>query len=142
MTDPAQPALTLPPLPAGHKYRFHAMVKPVGSLCNLDCTYCYYLHKQDLLHQPRQPVGAIGGLRYSKIDVSAHINASLFGLTGSAARSGDKDWVDPYVGVRIQHPLNERWTLVGYGDVGGFGAGSDFTWQVALGAAYDFSKTL
>jgi opacity protein-like surface antigen len=29
-----------------------------------------------------------------------------------------------------------------YGDIGGFSAGSDFTWQVALGAAYDFSKTI
>jgi len=23
--------------------RFHAMAKPVGSACNLDCVYCYYL---------------------------------------------------------------------------------------------------
>ena len=28
--------------------RFHAMAKPVGSLCNLDCTYCYYLSKEHL----------------------------------------------------------------------------------------------
>ena len=28
---------------------FHVVTKPIGSLCNLDCTYCYYLHKQDLL---------------------------------------------------------------------------------------------
>ena len=28
---------------------FHVMVKPVGSLCNLDCAYCYYLPKKDLL---------------------------------------------------------------------------------------------
>ena len=31
------------------------MVKGIGSLCNLDCTYCYYLHKEDLLHHPRAP---------------------------------------------------------------------------------------
>ncbi|MCE5267368.1 MAG: anaerobic sulfatase maturase [Planctomycetaceae bacterium] len=29
--------------------RFHAMVKPIGSACNLDCQYCYYLSKQNLL---------------------------------------------------------------------------------------------
>ena len=28
--------------------RFHAMAKPVGAACNLDCTYCFYLHKHDL----------------------------------------------------------------------------------------------
>lgn len=27
---------------------FHAMAKPVSSTCNLDCTYCYYLSKENL----------------------------------------------------------------------------------------------
>lgn len=26
----------------------HVMVKPIGPICNLDCEYCYYLHKEDL----------------------------------------------------------------------------------------------
>jgi uncharacterized protein len=55
MNGMAEPSVTLAPLPAGFKHRFHAMVKPAGSLCNLDCTYCYYLHKQELLHQPDTP---------------------------------------------------------------------------------------
>jgi uncharacterized protein len=29
--------------------RLHVMVKPTGPLCNLSCTYCYYLSKQVLL---------------------------------------------------------------------------------------------
>ena len=32
--------------------RIHVMVKPTGSLCNLNCTYCYYLSKQELLRKP------------------------------------------------------------------------------------------
>lgn len=54
-TRPGEPTFVPPPLPAGMKHRFHAMVKPVGAMCNLDCTYCYYLHKEPLLGQPRQP---------------------------------------------------------------------------------------
>lgn len=27
---------------------FHVMTKPIGPICNLDCKYCYYLHKEEL----------------------------------------------------------------------------------------------
>lgn len=39
----------LPPF----KRRYHVMAKPSGSTCNLDCSYCFYLHKEQLLHQDR-----------------------------------------------------------------------------------------
>lgn len=29
--------------------RMHVMAKPIGAVCNIDCNYCYYLSKQDLL---------------------------------------------------------------------------------------------
>ncbi|MGD8628074.1 MAG: radical SAM protein, partial [bacterium] len=29
--------------------RFHMMAKPIGPICNLDCSYCYYLSKEGLL---------------------------------------------------------------------------------------------
>ncbi|MFZ1320047.1 MAG: anaerobic sulfatase maturase [Ignavibacteria bacterium] len=32
--------------------RFHVMAKPGGSTCNIDCTYCYYLDKEDLPDGP------------------------------------------------------------------------------------------
>ena len=45
-------------------------------------------------------------------------------------RNQDKTWVDPIVGVNFQTPTKRRVQLRLYAEVGGFGAGSDFTWQV------------
>lgn len=41
------------PAPGRQKGRFHAMAKPIGSTCNINCAYCYYLHKEQLLDQQR-----------------------------------------------------------------------------------------
>lgn len=30
------------------KAGLHVMTKPIGPICNLDCEYCYYLHKENL----------------------------------------------------------------------------------------------
>jgi opacity protein-like surface antigen len=90
----------------------------------------------------RTLIDLIGGVRYNKMKADASLEASLFGQTGFASRSGDKDWVDPYVGVRVQHMLSDRWTLAGYADYGGFGAGSDVTYQLIAGADYKFSKSV
>jgi uncharacterized protein len=75
MNDLPEPTVNLVPQPAGHAYRFHAMVKPVGSLCNLDCTYCYYLHKEGLLQQPRAP-------RMSDEMLERHIRQYIEAQTG------------------------------------------------------------
>ncbi|MDR5824936.1 anaerobic sulfatase maturase [Caballeronia sp. LZ043] len=41
------------PVAPRQKGRFHAMAKPIGSTCNIDCSYCYYLYKEHLLQQHR-----------------------------------------------------------------------------------------
>ena len=90
-------------------------------------------------------VDAVGGLRYVNINADATIGASLFGAGGLGAaatvsRSAEKSWTDAYAGVRVQQPIAEGWSLVGYLDAGG--GGSDFTWQAIAGANYQFSKSM
>ena len=70
------PRLKLPNLPEGDVYRFHTMVKPSGAQCNLDCAYCYYLHKEDLLQQPKKP-------RMSESLLEQHIRQYIETHTGS-----------------------------------------------------------
>ena len=53
------------------------------------------------------------------------------------ARSGDLEWVDPFVGGRIRHQIAAGKELMLEADVGGFGAGSDFSWQVVGTYGFD-----
>jgi uncharacterized protein len=55
--------------------RFHAMAKPVGSICNLDCTYCYYLSKENL---PKGP----GAGRMADEVLELFIQQYIEGVTG------------------------------------------------------------
>jgi len=42
----------------------------------------------------------------------------------------DKTWVDPLVGLTLRSPRERHLQLQVYTEIGGFGAGSDFTWQI------------
>src|ERR1700733_7055308 len=65
-----------PSLTANHgQKRFHVMAKPVGSTCNLDCTYCYYLSKEKL---PKGP----GAGRMSDETLELFIQQYIAGVTG------------------------------------------------------------
>ena len=41
-----------------------------------------------------------------------------------------KNWVDPIVGLTLRTPWKHRMQVRVYSEVGGFGLGSDFTWQI------------
>jgi hypothetical protein len=75
----------------------------------------------------RQVLEGLAGIRY--IDLEAEVNFNTIGRSINR----DQDWVDPVVGLRYGFHMTDQWTLRLYGDIGGFGAGSDFSWQgVAL----------
>lgn len=79
-----------------------------------------------------------GGIRHWNADVDVAIETIFFNDT---IRTGD-DWIDPMIGARYLHSVSSDWRLIAQGDIGGFGVGSDFSWNVAAGASYDASENL
>jgi opacity protein-like surface antigen len=87
----------------------------------------------------------------ARVDVLAGVRANW---TESSVRLIDKDegtrldgghdenWVDPIVGLRVIAPLGGRWSVTGYADIGGFGVGSDLTYEAYAAANYNFSNTM
>lgn len=84
-------------------YRVHSTTSPDG-----------YVQSFDVL---------VGG-RYWNLSTDVNI-------TGGGRGSGSRQWVDPIVGARYTTDLDRRWTFLFQGDIGGFGAGSEFTWSAA-----------
>jgi hypothetical protein len=80
----------------------------------------------------------LAGARYwhqeTDVAVDATLTTNLAGLTISGNRaiasSGSVDWVDPFIGARVRHQLAPGEELMLRGDVGGFDAGSEFSWQL------------
>ncbi len=54
----------------------------------------------------------------------------------------DIAFFDPFLGVRITVPNTGRWDYAVRGDVGGFGVGSQFTWQTRITVGFRVSKLI
>jgi hypothetical protein len=61
------------------------------------------------------------------IDLSADLEVRALDQRLRASR--DADWIDPLIGLQYVAPFADKWSFSLRGDVGGFGVGSDFTWQ-------------
>lgn len=66
----------------------------------------------------------------------------LEGPNNSAEGKVKQTWFDPLIATRVTVPLDDKWRLNFYGDVGGFGIGADVTWQAIGTVSYDISRKL
>ena len=69
-------------------------------------------------------IDGLGGLRYSSMEVDLDLPEPRPDVDQR------KDWVDPYLGLRWQWKFAEKWGTRLRGDIGGFGIGSDITWNL------------
>jgi hypothetical protein len=81
-------------------------------------------------------VDLLAGLRAWDIDGAVNVLVPPGGVSVSPSKS----FVDPILAMRINTSLSDRWSLLGYADIGGFGAGSDLTWQAAVTANYQMRE--
>jgi len=67
------------------------------------------------------------GGRINYLSANLRINGPL----NVRSVDGSKTWFDPIVGLQLKTPdTGRRWHAQVYTEIGGFGAGSTFTWQV------------
>jgi hypothetical protein len=88
---------------------------------------------------PFWEVGAGGRLTSLSTDIDARRNLFPAG-TEEVTASGSKTWFDPVIITRLSADIKDKWLFQVRGDVGGFGLGSDFTWQLQAYAGYRFGK--
>ena len=76
-------------------------------------------------------VDAFGGGRVVSLDSTVTV--------GARSASKSTAYVDPIVGARVGYAATERVTLNASANIGGFGVGSEFTWEAHAVANYAFT---
>ena len=86
-----------------------------------------WLVEPTLSYRVSKHLEPLAGVRYN------NLSGELWGegvLPTPRTASGTQEWWDPIVGANLGLPFGKGFSLNLRGDVGGFGVGSDLTWQV------------
>jgi hypothetical protein len=80
----------------------------------------------------------------SYFDLSTDVKVTTTGSAGlvTAKAAAGADWIDPLVGLQYNVPLGDAWRFNLRGDVGGFGVGSDLTYQVLTNLRWQASERI
>lgn len=109
---------------------------PVGPATSRLTTSLLVLHAGAALEvaagqDGRWAVDALAGARFTQVR-----NAIVVALGPSASQQAT--WAEPFLGLRLRGRLGGNWEYGLRGDIGGFGIGSDLSWQAVGTIAYRF----
>jgi hypothetical protein len=88
------------------------------------------------LYELADKVQLMAGVMYTDISMQLSLEGPI---QPRNLKTGD-NWIDPMVGLRFVSPVSERWSFAGFGQVGGFGVGSDLTWQLTGSFSYQMTE--
>lgn len=78
---------------------------------------------------------AVAGARFYDTESTV----TLTGGPGPVGAVVSDNWVDPVIGLRYRAEFRSDWYATLFADVGGFGTGSEFTWQGVALVGYRFT---
>ena len=80
----------------------------------------------------------LAGARYWALESTVELTGGLF---PGRKVTNTKNWIDPLVGTRGYATLGQsKFFIGGFFVIGGFGAGADLMWDVALNLGYNWTK--
>jgi hypothetical protein len=112
------------------------------SIMQAALSYDVYRSSKFIGKKPELTIEAMAGARYTYLRTRVEFAAAgpLIGVQGTIDKS--KNWIDPIVGGRLLWNLHKNWQVNFEADIGGFGAGSDFSSNLNLGAFYRITDWL
>ena len=116
-------------------------VTPGKVIYSGDVTVKQFIWEPAVLYRiiPFVEVGAGG--RLNNLGAEADVRRNVFPAgTEEFTADQSKTWFDPILITRVTADIKDKWLFQFRGDVGGFGAGSDLTWQLQAYAGYRFTR--
>jgi len=95
--------------------------------------YLYYR----VIEKQRFSADFLAGARFWRLDNSISFQP---GALAAASVGQTQSWVDPVLGARFRVNIGKTWYASLIGDAGGFGAGSQLTWQIYTGLGKEFKE--
>jgi hypothetical protein len=105
----------------------------------------YQLGQWNFAAERRLSVDGLIGIRYvtAELETKLSMTPGLLEILPTSAKLAQRqDWLDPIIGARVVFALTKRLALGVRGDVGGFGVGSHFTWNLVGLIQYDITPTV
>lgn len=112
------------------------------SIVQTALSYDVYRSTKFVGKKPELTIEAMAGFRYTYLRTEVELAAAspLIAVYGTIDK--DKSWFDPIIGGRLLWNLHKSWQINFEADIGGFGAGSNFSSNLNGGVFYRITDWL
>ena len=112
------------------------------SIMQAALSYDVYRSTKFVGKKPELTIEAMAGARYTYLRNRVESEAAGFLTANQRMIDKSKNWIDPIIGGRLLWNPHKNWQVNFEADIGGFGAGSDFSSNLNVGVFYRITDWL